>query len=592
MKERVARNLQERNWLLLAILVLALAVRLAGIQFGKPFRYHPDEIKLVVQAGRLLEPGGRSTEGLFGLGSYPPLYTYLLALVYGGYGAAGVALGVFKTAAAVKEFYYTETFTFHLIGRVVTALLGTANVLLLYHVGARASNRRVGLLAAMFCATVFLHVRNSHHATVDVPATFMATAALLCAVLVVRRGRWPEVVAGGLLTGLAAATKFNVGVVAVPFVLALLLRAGKEKRGLAGAVGDAALYVGVACIGAGFVMGCPLVVADPQRFLQGLFTYGDLQAQGKVGVGGGFFAYFTGGMSPGYGVFSHNSVPAAIGPVLTVLCVIGIVRLVLRPSRMNLLLIAFIVPYYLVIGSVNYKTMRQFLPLVPFLMLAAAALVDALMAHVRIQSRWRAVAWAVLVAGAVAPELYKDVRWALIMRGPDPRTLAKAWIEEHVPAGTVLAVEKYGPPLLDQDDPKATLRLRSGHYHCTYQIVDSQTRLSFGYRGEPDTLLPVQDYLAGKGAEYFVGDSFTRGSFYLALSEKSFPRLVAHRRAFYSWLEREAEEVARFAPTHNWANLFPTIVVYRLPGRGVGGLQLGQAAQGRAEATHRGVGWR
>ncbi|MBC7185666.1 MAG: glycosyltransferase family 39 protein [Calditrichaeota bacterium] len=591
MKERLVKNFAGGNWLLMAILVVALGLRLLGIQFGKPFRYHPDEIKLVVQAGRLLEPGGRSTEGLFGLGSYPPLYTYLLALVYGGYGAVGVALGVFRTATAFKEFYYVNTFTFHLIGRVVTAMLGTATVLLVYSLGARAYNRRVGLLAAAFCATVFLHVRNSHYVTVDVPATFMATAAFLGAVLVAQRGRWPEVVAGGLLTGLAAATKYNVGLVAVPFVLALLMRGNKEGRGFAAAVRDPALYVGLASVAVGFVMGCPLVVADPQRFLRGFFTYSDLQAQGKVGVGGGFFAYFTGGLSPGYGVFSHNSVPAAIGPVLMVLGLIGMLRLLLRPTRTNLLLISFVVPYYLLIGLVNYKTMRQFLPLVPFFTLAAAALVDGLMAQVRMQSKWRDFAWAVIVASAVAPELYKDLRWALVMRSPDPRTLAKAWIEEHVPAGTVIAVEKYGPPLLDQDDPKATLRVRSGHYRCTYQIVDSQTRLSFGYRGEPDSLLPVQDYLASRGAEYFVEDSFTRGSFYLALSEKSFPRLVGHRRAFYSWLEHEAEKVARFAPEHTWANLFPTIVVYRLPGAAAG-RHFGQASHGRAEAGQHDVGLR
>lgn len=588
MKERLVKNFAGGNWLLMAILVLALGLRLLGIQFGKPFRYHPDEIKLVVQAGRLLEPGGRSTEGLFGLGSYPPLYTYLLALVYGAYGAAGVALGVFRTAAAFKEFYYVNTFAFHLIGRVVTAMLGTATVLLLYHVGARAYNRRVGLLAAAFCATVFLHVRNSHYVTADVPATFMATAAFLCTVLVAQRGRWPEVVAGGLLTGLAAATKYNVGLVTVPFVLALLMRGDREGRGFAATVRDPALYVGLGSVAAGFVMGCPLVVADPQRFLRGFFTYGDLQAQGKVGLGGGFFAYFTGGLSPGYGVFSHNSVPAAIGPVLMVLGLIGLLRL----SRTNLLLISFVVPYYLLIGLVNYKTMRQFLPLVPFFVLAAAALVDGLMARVRIQSKWRVLAWALIVASAVVPELYTDLRWAFAMRGPDPRTLAKAWIEEHVPAGTVIAIEKYGPPLLDQHDPKAALRMRSGHYRRTYRIVYSQTRLSFGYQGEPDSLLPVQDYLANKGAEYFVEDSFTRGSFYLALSEKSFPRLVAHRRAFYSWLEKEAEEVARFAPAQNWANLFPTIVVYALPGSAAAGRHFGQASHGPPETIQRDAGLR
>ncbi len=573
MKGRVLRQLFGRNGLLLAILVLALAVRLIGIQFGKPFRYHPDEIKLVVQAGRLLEPGGRSADALFGLGSYPPLYTYLLAGVYGVYGLAGVALGLFANAAAFKESYYLNTFSFHLIGRVMTALLGAATVLVLYHVGTKAYNRRVGLLAAAFCATVFLHVRNSHYLTVDVPATFMATAAFLAAVGVYTRGGWKEVAAGGLLCGLAAATKYNAGLILVPFLLALFLRA-KDERGRATSVlTDARLYLGLACAGVGFVLGCPLVVVDPQRFLQGFLTYGSLQAQGKVGVGGGFLAYVTGQMSPGYGVFSHNSVPAAMGPVLAALGVIGLIRLARGRARVDWLLLSFVVPYYVVIGLANYKTMRQFLPLVPFWLLAASTLLDAAVAKVQ---RRRAVAYLVLgliVAGAVVPELYKDLRWAATMCGPDPRTRAKEWIEQNVSDGTVIALEKYGPPLLDQDDPHAQLRLRSGQYRRAYQIVDSQAQLSFGYRGEPEAMVPIQEYLAQRGAEYFVSDSFTRDSFYLRLSEEAFSRLVAHRRAFYTWLDGEAQQVVVFTPQDNWAALLPTLVVYRLPQSQGGGLE-------------------
>ncbi|MDZ7725235.1 MAG: hypothetical protein U5R06_21065 [candidate division KSB1 bacterium] len=40
--------------MLLVILLVAAFLRLYGINFGKPFLYHPDEIKLTAQAGRML----------------------------------------------------------------------------------------------------------------------------------------------------------------------------------------------------------------------------------------------------------------------------------------------------------------------------------------------------------------------------------------------------------------------------------------------------------------------------------------------------------------------------------------------------------
>lgn len=565
MMARGLKHLTTAKGALLVILGLALGLRLMGIQFGKPFRYHPDEIKLVVQAGYLLQPGGRSVETLFMLGSYPPLYTYVLAGLYGVYGLFGLALRVFPTVEALKDYYYVDTFTFHVMGRLLTAILGTGTVLLVYFVGLKGFNRRVGLLAALFCAVVFLHVRNSHYLTVDVPATFMATAAFLCAVAVSQRGAWPEVLCGGLLTGLAAATKYNAGMVAVPFLLAFFVRAVEQGKNPLSVFRRPQLYAGLAAVAVGFVLGCPLVVLDPARFFRGLFAYGDLQSQGKVGVGGGFFAYFTARMSPGYGVFSHNSVPAAVGVLTTVLGSLGLIRMLLSRRGTSWLVVSFVLPYYAVIGAVSYKTIRQFLPLVPFFVLAAGVVLDEVVGMIR-GRRWVGrLVLAAGVLGVVVPELYKDVRWVLAMRGPDPRTLAKAWIETHVSEGTVIATEKYGPPLLDKDDQHASLRLRSGLYRRVYQVVDSQAQLSFGYRGEPDSLEPIQHYLARRQAEYFVSDSFTRGSFFMELSARKFPRLVAHRRAFYAWLDSEAQEVARFTPHTNWADLFPTIVVYRLP---------------------------
>jgi hypothetical protein len=202
---------------------------------------------------------------------------------------------------------------------------------------------------------------------------------------------------------LAAATKYNVALIAIPFVLAFFVRAMEERGNVAKTFVDTRLYVGLASIVVGFVVGCPLVLIDLKRFLSGLLTYGDLQAQGKVGVGGGFFAYFTGQMSPGYGVFSHNSVPAAIGPALTLLGLVGVVRLLRGRNRVDWLVLSFVVPYYLVIGSVKYKDMRQFLPLLPFFLLAASTLLDALMGSVRKQRVFHYLAWGVLVASGVVP---------------------------------------------------------------------------------------------------------------------------------------------------------------------------------------------
>ena len=57
---------------------------------------------------------------------------------------------------------------------------GTASVYLVYRLGRVAYGRPVGLLAALFLAVEPLHVKYSHIAVTDVPATTLSLLALCC----------------------------------------------------------------------------------------------------------------------------------------------------------------------------------------------------------------------------------------------------------------------------------------------------------------------------------------------------------------------------------------------------------------------------
>jgi hypothetical protein len=98
---------------------------------------------------------------------------------------------------------------FLLAGRSVSALLGTANVFVVQRIGTSLFDRRVALLSAFYLALMFLHVSQSHFAVTDVPLTFMISWGFLTILRARAAPSTGRFVWAGVVSGLAAGTKYN-----------------------------------------------------------------------------------------------------------------------------------------------------------------------------------------------------------------------------------------------------------------------------------------------------------------------------------------------------------------------------------------------
>ena len=108
--------------------------------------------------------------------------------------------------------------------------------------------------------------------------------------------------------------------------------------------------------------------------------------------------------------------------------------------------------YFLYISTWKALADRYLLPILPLLVLLAVRLcVDA----VRLPKKGRtaaAVAVAAVLAVALGAPLVSSLEFNGTLAGADTRLTAKAWVEENLPAGSVIAAENYGPPLLRAED--------------------------------------------------------------------------------------------------------------------------------------------
>ncbi len=175
-------SISSHRVLLGAIVLLALGLRVVGLQYGLPDVYNPDEVAIMARA--LTFAKGTLNPGNF---LYPTFFFYVLFGWVGSYLGFVWLTGGASSVAALQQLYFTDPTGIYTAGRLLGAVCGALGTLAVYHLGARLLNRRVGMAAALFLAVAPLAVRDAHYVKHDVPATL---AVILACIAITRI--WPH----------------------------------------------------------------------------------------------------------------------------------------------------------------------------------------------------------------------------------------------------------------------------------------------------------------------------------------------------------------------------------------------------------------
>jgi 4-amino-4-deoxy-L-arabinose transferase-like glycosyltransferase len=532
---------------LAAILAYALYLRLHGITWGLPYNYlNPDEATIVREAFHIAQ--GRINPSWF---FYPSLMFYLVAAVYRGIGLFWHP--VFAAAFVSKESFVVDATPYYLSARLVVVACGVVSVYLVYWVGREAFSRPIGLLAALFLAVAPLHVTYSHYAVTDVPATTIALLSLVLLVRAAKGGSRRALAWGAFVAGAATSTKYNLGMLVIPATLAgiYVLRQGSagaagEPDASAPALGARGATLGLARrvylpMALGFVAFTPFSVLDAPHFLRDFLAQNRIVARGWLGF------EHTGN---GYWYNLHVNLPAAMGVVLFALSLAGLAWAVYRHRRADVMFVSLVLVYYLYVSSWAALQERYLLPIVPILVLLASRLaVDLVRVGFSRRPLLVPVVAAVLVAGLFLP-LSASVAYDQSLHGVDVRSIAKSWVEEHIPRGTTIATEPYGPPLVSR---RAVHYFRaSGRHQIYYRVV----ALPLPLPGVTDKRHTIA-FLRRKDVRYVIISSEVYGR--VLAASKDYPYQVN----FYRALARQAKLIKVFTP--GVGERGPTIELYRVP---------------------------
>jgi len=403
---------------LAAIMLVALAFRLAGLRWGLPnaahmFSYHPDEAPLLGPVWYMLITGDWDPHFY----NYGTCYVYLVAII----AKAGDVMGFIP----IPRAGWTEL---HLIARTLTALMGTATVYFVYVIGKNLRGAGLGLAAAALLAILPAHVVHSHYATVDVPATFLITVMFVVVLRFFGRAELSTYLLAGILLGLAAATKYTVVLAVIPFIAAHFYATDEY--------GDAPspLYplAGIVVAALAFYAATPfLLVLTDQGFRINPSLIRDVRFEMEHMRIGGTFAFINTG--PGWIYHLARSLPAAMDYAAFGLAIIGAVLMVQRGGPAAIVLFSFALPYFGLVGAGKERFLRYMMPLLPVLAISAAYALDRLReASVpRLGNRGALVAPALFGAACLAVTAWYASQMVGMMVAPDVRDQAATWLQPY-----------------------------------------------------------------------------------------------------------------------------------------------------------------
>lgn len=522
--------------LLSGILVLAFVLRVWGVQFGLPFLYHADEPIVVNHA--LAFGTGDLNPHFFKI---PPLVSYLLFLCYGLYYVVGLGLGLFHSAKDFETLFFFDPSSFYLIARFVFGvLLGTASVYGIYRLVKGAWNAQAALWSSLFLAVNFLHARDSHYIYADIPLVFV----LLLGMTVILNGEknldsgasgsssltmaydWKYHLLSGAVIGLAVATKYNGVFLAIPYLWICFRRVSWKQWPVCG------------CLAA-FTAGAVFVLLNPYAVLDHAFFAQQLAEQSEANAGG-------------FSVLHHltYSLAGALGWPMILLAILG--TLFSKDVRSEAVAI-FVIGYYVVLCRFGQPYDRYVLPLIPFMVILAAQWLLAL------KEKSRLFFW-ILIPFVILPSVIKTIHWDRLMSEPDVRTVAKEWVEAHIPSGSRLALDsaffmprlEFSPAQLEDKRARSLIG-----FHPDVKIRRLNALLSKPYRPSYD-LYFLASSLGGPVflfseplVPFNVNTLRQSGIEYVLLSDT----LIAQEGPFFDELQRNADRIMSFSPYRDSGDL-------------------------------------
>lgn len=252
-----------RNWelnyhriFLLLLLVVGFLIRLPYIKFGLPYQHNCDEAAVVETAVKILQNADLNPHFF----RYPSLTTYLQIPFYILNYCRLVSIDKIISIHDISFENWNITHpSFFAVSRLTMVLFCTLSILLIYQVGKRYFNKKVGLLSALISTFFVYDIWFLRVTSPNQTVSFFVLLSLFTLSLYIEKKHLKYIFLIGVFSGLTVAAKYNAFLVISPIILGILFYSDRRLRDICIIIFSTA---------AGFFIGCPYAIFDLDTFLK------------------------------------------------------------------------------------------------------------------------------------------------------------------------------------------------------------------------------------------------------------------------------------------------------------------------------------
>jgi hypothetical protein len=506
-----------------------------GIRHGLPGIYHPDEPIVVSRAVNAVINGEFNPKFFH----WPSLLMYLLYIEYYLIFKISVISGVVSSTDELERFYVLNRDVFHLWGRYLIAFMSVGTAYFFYLTVALWKDKRTAVLCLILGILSPLLVKHGQFITPDVPGLFFTSISIYFL------GRFyfkqpassqfmPNLLLFGVFIGLAGACKYNYLLLGLTVISVLILKSGISisKRII--------LILSTLIISVLVFFICnPFILIDFKFFLSQLREISLHLREGHIGMET---------QHPSIALLANLIKGSGIGVFTS--AITGIILSFRKDFKWTVSLLFFPVFILLSHGRWPVTADRYSIPLLIAVIPFSAIFISRLF---EFPLRFRSIAVILTFLVFLEPVFYISGNCAQNLK-EDTREIAHRWINQNIPAGSRIALEKDGPFL------KAQSIMDLYHRNPAYYFFTITPWYGKSFRTEDS---PIEQIIRYK-PQYVITNSGVYSRYAPgAPSERDFPDIYKVWRNYYDTLEKIGTLLYEIDPADKYSGL--TVRVYRIP---------------------------
>ena len=414
------------SWVLILLLFLGFFLRLGGIRYGLPYLSHPDESRVILDTLSM----GHRLSLIPARPDYSLLYRYLLLFLYGCYFLIGKLFRFFKDVGDFAFQFMVNPTAIYIITRMVSVILSTFSAIVAYFLAKKFFDQTVAFVSFIFVLFEYQLIQHGQWGIYHAALCFMSLLAFYFMFQAVLEPGVKSFALMGIFTGLAVSTQ-NHGIFLVPslFVTAVL-HFIKNRETLKTREFLKLWLVLFLCLGLASFLGNFYWIFI---FKKVTAKYAELLGVTRIG--------FASQAPYPNNVFSMTlwllkeiiRQDYLLGAIL----VLGITYSIYRHTQLDIIFLVYVMVNMWIFSGWGFRLLHDLLAVLPILCIFGARVLVEWLKKLKLKE----VFINTLACFIVLPFIYESVIIDIKKNHPDTRQLARAWIEDNIPASEKIAID-------------------------------------------------------------------------------------------------------------------------------------------------------